>query len=164
MSHHHEHRLGIEAPHSHLIQGLSIVVFTFVWILDSLILSFSTILNEFLPLIARIVLFAIVLTIAFVLIQISHKILFKQPENKDDLITEGILGRVRNPMYLGVLLIYLAFIFLSISLISTAIWILIIIIYNRLATFEEKQLEKLFKEKYLEYKNKVPKWIPRLTK
>ncbi|MCK4285668.1 MAG: isoprenylcysteine carboxylmethyltransferase family protein, partial [Candidatus Lokiarchaeota archaeon] len=78
--------------------------------------------------------------------------------------TEGILGHVRNPMYLGVLLIYLAFIFLSISLISIAIWILIIIIYNRLATFEEKQLEKLFKEKYLEYKNKVPKWIPRLTK
>ena len=64
-------------------------------------------------------------------------------------------------MYLGVLLIYLAFIFLSISLISILIWIVIIVIYNRLATFEEKQLEELFKEKYLEYKNKVPKWIPR---
>jgi protein-S-isoprenylcysteine O-methyltransferase Ste14 len=160
----HEHRLGIEAPHSHLIQGLSIFVFTFVWILDSQILSFSIILNKFIPLIARIVLFVIVLTIAFVLIQISHKTLFKQPENKDDLITEGILGHVRNPMYLGVLLIYLAFIFLSISLISIAIWILIILIYNKLATFEEKQLEKLFKEKYLEYKKEVSKWIPRLTK
>ena len=82
MSNHHDHRLGIEAPHSHLIQGLSIVVFTFIWILDSLILSFSIILNSFIPLIARIVLFAIVLTIAFVLIQISHKTLFKQPENR----------------------------------------------------------------------------------
>ena len=160
----HEHRLGIEAPHSHLIQGLSIVVFTFVWMLDSLILSFSIFLNNFLPLIYRIVLFAVVLIIAFMLIQISHKTLFKQSENKDDLITEGILGHVRNPMYLGVLLIYLAFIFLSISLISIAIWIIIILIYNKLATFEGNQLEKLFKEKYLEYKNKVPKWIPRLTK
>ena len=160
----HEHRLGIEAPHSHLIQGLSIVVFTFVWMLDSLILSFSIFLNNFLPLIYRIVLFAVVLIIAFMLIQISHKTLFKQSENKDDLITEGILGHVRNPMYLGVLLIYLAFIFLSISLISIAIWIIIILIYNKLATFEGNQLEKLFKEKYLEYKKKVPKWIPRLTK
>ena len=162
MSPHQEHRLGIEAPHSHLIQWLSILIFTSVWILDSLIFSFSTILNIFIPLIARIILFVIILAIAYVLIHLSHKILFRQPENKDDLITEGILGHVRHPMYLGVLLIYLACIFLSISLISIVVCIIIFIVYNRLATFEEKELEKLFKDKYLEYKDKAPKWIPRL--
>ena len=90
-----------------------------------------------------------------------HNILFRHPENKNDLITDGILRHVRNPMYFGVLLIYLAFIFLSISLISIGLWIVIIMIYDKLATFEEKQLEKLFGEKYLKYKKKVPKWIPR---
>jgi protein-S-isoprenylcysteine O-methyltransferase Ste14 len=79
----------------------------------------------------------------------------------NDLITDGILGHVRHPMYFGVLLIYLACIFLSISLISIAVWIIIIVIYDRLATFEEKQLEELFGQKYLDYKEKVPKWIPR---
>jgi len=74
---------------------------------------------------------------------------------------DGILGHVRNPMYFGVLLIYLACIFLSISLISIAIWIVIIIIYDNLATFEGEQLEALFGQKYLEYKKNVPKWIPR---
>ena len=161
MSHKHEHRLGIEAPHSHLKQGLSIIVFTTVWILDSLVFSFSTVLNNLVPWLVRLILFIVIIAVAFVFIRASHNVLFRHPENKDDLITDGVLGNVRNPMYLGVLLIYLACIFLSISLISIAIWIVIIIIYDKLATFEEKQLEELFGQKYLEYKEKVPKWDPR---
>lgn len=161
MGHNHEHRLGIEAPHSHLIQALSPAIFTVVLILDSLVFKFSIVLNDFVPWIVRLVLFIIVIAVALAFIRASHNILFRHPENKNDLITDGILGHVRNPMYFGVLLIYLAFIFLSISLISIALWIVIIIIYDKLATFEEKQLENLFGEKYLEYKEKVPKWIPR---
>ncbi|MFW9825561.1 MAG: methyltransferase family protein [Candidatus Thorarchaeota archaeon] len=161
MSPHQEHRLGIEAPHSHLIQGLSIVVFLVVWILDSLVFSFSTILNNFIPLFIRIILFFILISIAYYLIHISHKILFRQPENKDDLITEGIFRHVRHPMYLGVLLIYLACILLSFSFITLVVWIVIFLTYDRLASFEEKELEKIFKEKYLEYKKKVSKWFPR---
>ena len=161
MSHNHEHRLGVEAPHSHLIQALSPAIFTIVWILDSLVFKFSIVLNDFVPWIVRLILFIVVIVVAFVFIRTSHNILFRRPENKDELIVEGILAHVRNPMYFGVLLIYLAFIFLSISLISIALWIVIIVIYDKLATFEEKQLEKLFGEKYLKYKKKVPKWIPR---
>ena len=161
MGHNHEHRLGIEAPHSHLKQGLSAIVFITVWILDSLVFTFSTVLNNIIPWLIRLILFIVIIAVAFVFIRASHNILFRHPENKDDLITDGVLGHVRNPMYLGVLLIYLACIFLSISLISIALWIVIIVIYDKLATFEEKQLEKLFGEKYLEYKEKVPKWDPR---
>ena len=161
MGHNHEHRLGIEAPHSHLIQALSPAIFTIVLILDSLVFKFSIVLNDFVPWIVRLILFIVVIAVAFVFIRLSHNILFRRPENKDELITDGILGHVRNPMYFGVLLIYLAFIFLSISLISIALWIVIIVVYDKLATYEEKQLEKLFGEKYLEYKKKVPKWIPR---
>ena len=161
MKHDHDRRLGIEAPHSHLIQTLSPIIFTIIWTLDSIVFSFSVLLNDFVPWIVRLILFIVVIAIAFAFIRVSHNTLFRQPENKDELITNGILGHVRNPMYFGVLLIYLAFIFLSISLISVALWIIIIVIYDKLASFEEKQLEKLFGEKYLEYKKKVPKWIPR---
>ncbi|MHA1486803.1 MAG: methyltransferase family protein [Promethearchaeota archaeon] len=161
MGHNHEHRLGNEAPHSHLIQALSPAIFTIIWILDSHIFSFSTVLNSFVPWIVRVALFIIIIAVALAFIRASHNILFRHPENKkNDLITDGILGHVRNPMYFGVLLIYLAFIFLSISLISIALWIVIIVIYDKLATFEQKQLEKLFGQQYLEYKEKVPKWIP----
>ncbi|MFW9949186.1 MAG: methyltransferase family protein [Candidatus Thorarchaeota archaeon] len=161
MGFNHEHRLGIEAPRSHLKQGLSAIGFTIIWILDSLVFSFSTILNNFVPWFIRLILFSIFIVIAFGFIRASHNILFRQPENKDDLITDGILGHIRHPMYFGVLLIYLSCIFLSISLIAIVIWITIFVIYDNLATFEEKQLEELFGQKYLEYKDNVPKWFPR---
>jgi len=161
MTHNHEHRLGIEAPHSHLKQGLCFIVFTTVWILDSLVFSFSTVLNSFIHWIFRLILFIIIFILGYVFIRASHNVLFRRSENKNDLITNGILGHVRHPMYFGVLLFYLACLFLSISLISVAIWAVIIIIYNGLATYEEKQLELLFGQEYLEYKEKVPKWIPR---
>jgi protein-S-isoprenylcysteine O-methyltransferase Ste14 len=161
MSHNHEHRLGVEAPHSHLKQGLSAIVFTTVWIIDSLVFSFSTLLNSFVPWIIRLILFIIIIAVAYAFLRASHNVLFRDQENKNELITNGILGHVRNPMYFGVLLIYLACIFLSISLISIAIWILIIVIYDRLATFEGNQLEELIGQEYIDYKGKVPKWIPR---
>ncbi|MHA1884943.1 MAG: methyltransferase family protein [Promethearchaeota archaeon] len=161
MPHLHENRLGNEAPHSHLLQGGSLVIFALVWILDSLIFTFSIFLSFYIPFLFRIILFGIIIIIAIVFIQISQKILFNQPENKDELITEGIFGHVRHPLYLGVLLIYLSFIFLSISLISLVVWVIILLIYDRLATFEEKELEKIYKQEYLEYKDKIPKWIPR---
>ncbi|MHA2472043.1 MAG: methyltransferase family protein [Promethearchaeota archaeon] len=161
MPHLHENRLGNEAPHSHLLQGGSLVIFALVWILDSLIFTISIFLSFYIPFLFRIILFGIIIIIAIVFIQISQKILFNQPENKDELITEGIFGHVRHPLYLGVLLIYLSFIFLSISLISLVVWVIILLIYDRLATFEEKELEKIYKREYLEYKDKIPKWIPR---
>jgi len=161
MAYKNELRMGIESPYSHLIQGLCPVFFTVVWILDSFFFKYSIVLNDFVHWIIRIILFISVITVAYAFIYISQNILFRRPENKDEIIAEGIFGHIRNPMYFGILLIYLAFIFLSISLISIAIWILIIVIYDKLATSAEKQLEKLFGEKYLKYKKKVPKWIPR---
>jgi len=161
MGHKYEPRLGIEAPHSHLKQGLSAIIFTTIWLLDSLVFSFSTILNNYIPWLVRLILFIVIMGVTIVFGRSSHKVLFRQPENKNDLITNGILGHVRHPMYFGILLVYLACIFLSISLISIALWIVIIVIYDRLATFEEKQLEELFGQKYLDYKEKVPKWFPR---
>ena len=113
MGHNHEHRLGIEAPHSHLIQALSPAIFTIIWILDSLVFSFSTVLDSFVPWIARLILFIVIIAAALAFIRASHNILFRHPENKNDLITNGILGHVRNPMYFGVLLIYISIDFLD---------------------------------------------------
>lgn len=162
MPHTHEGRLGNEAPHSHLLQLGSLITFGVVWVLDSLILRFSVFLDMYVPFIARIIVFSVLLILAIVFIQISQKILFNSPENKEELIKEGIFNHVRHPLYLGVLLIYLSFFFLSFSLISLALWITIFLIYNRLATFEEQELEKIYKDDYLKYKSTVAKWIPRI--
>ena len=154
--------LSRETKYSHLIQAASPIIYVFIWILDSQIFGFSVFLNNFVPLAIRIVLFAVTLIFALILMKLSHDTSFKHNEPSDTLITNGILSRVRNPLYLGVLLIYLALLFLSISLISMVLFIIISIIYNKMVNHEESVLEKLFGEEYLKYKKSVPKWIPKL--
>jgi methanethiol S-methyltransferase len=78
--------------------------------------------------------------------------------------TEGILGRVRHPLYAGTLLIVLGF-WLYIptwaNLITTAVVVVYIFIGIRL---EERDLERQFGSAYREYKQQVPMLIPRLGK
>ena len=151
-----------EAPHSHLIQGLSPVIFILIIILDSVVFQWSTMLSNFIPFLVRIILLITFLSFAILLIQLSHKTLFHENNPSNTLITSGILRYVRNPMYLGILMIYIAFICFSLSLIALVLFIMIFILYNRLVNYEENILEQLFGEDYLKYKQKVPKWIPTL--
>jgi protein-S-isoprenylcysteine O-methyltransferase Ste14 len=161
MSSNHKSGSEREVPHSHVIQFGIPLVFIFIWLLDSKIFLISVWLNEYVPLNIRIIIFVSVLTLSLILIFLAHKVLFgKNIGPSDSLITSGILKYVRNPLYLGVLLIYVAFIILSISLISLILFVIICLIYDRMVNFEEKILEEMFGDKYLEYKKKVPKWIP----
>jgi protein-S-isoprenylcysteine O-methyltransferase Ste14 len=126
------------------------------------VLRFSVFLDKYIPFIVNIIVFGAILALAIVLIQISQKTLFNTPENKEELINKGIFSHVRHPLYLGVLLIYLSLFFLSISLMSLGLWVIIFLIYNRLAAFEEDELEKIYKEDYIEYKKRARRWIPRI--
>ena len=146
-----------EMPHSHLYHALLPIIFMIVWVLDSRILKLS-VLDEIVPFIVRAALFAVFLGIAIILMGLSHKALFNNgpPET---LITGGIFSHTRNPMYLGILFIYIAFIALSISLISVALFILVFYVYTKMIDYEEDVLEKMFNEDYKEYKKRVPKLI-----
>lgn len=82
------------------------------------------------------------------------------------LITTGLYAFVRNPMLLGLFLLMLGlgvlFGSLSLIFIFTPLFILLNVLY--LKAIEEKEMEKKFGEEYLEYKKKVPMFIPRLKK
>ena len=150
-----------EVPHSHLIQFSMPIIFILIWILDTRIFFISVWLNNYVPFTLRLIWFVSVLASALILICMAHKILFEKIDKpSDNLIINGILKHVRNPLYLGVLLIYVAFILLSISLISVILFAIICLIYDRMVNYEEKILEEMFDDEYLEYKSKVPKWIP----
>ncbi|MFX0021260.1 MAG: methyltransferase family protein [Candidatus Hermodarchaeota archaeon] len=149
-----------EAPNSHLYQGLLPVIFILIWFLDSQIFRFSTFLNNFVPFMIRIILFVIVFAISIIFIMLSHSTLFKSHEPSNKLITSGILRYVRNPMYFGILLIYVAFLLLSISLIGIGLFVVVFLVYNWMVNFEEKILENIFGDEYKEYKSRVSKWIP----
>ena len=136
------------------------VAFFIIWFIDSNIFRISIFLNDFVPFLIRLILFILVIISAITFIMVSHRILFKSHELPNSLITNGILGYVRNPMYFGILLIYVAFIFFSISLISIGLFVIVFLVYNWMVNFEEKVLENMFGEQYLEYKKNVPKFIP----
>ena len=78
------------------------------------------------------------------------------------LVAEGLHRYVRNPMYLGVLMIVIgqAVLYRSMALVeySAAIWLaahLFVLLY------EEPTLQRKFGEEYREYRRRVPRWIPR---
>jgi len=149
-----------EIPNGHVYHAVMPILFILIWFLDSNIFRISTFLNNFVPFIIRLVLFIFVLCIALSFIMLSHRALFKSHKPSDSLITNGILGYVRNPMYFGILLIYVAFMFFSISLISIGLFIPVFLVYNWMVNFEENILENMFGEEYIKYKEKVPKWVP----
>jgi protein-S-isoprenylcysteine O-methyltransferase Ste14 len=78
------------------------------------------------------------------------------------LITTGPYAYIRNPMLLGmfIFMIGLGVLFGSLSLIFifTPLFIVINILYIK--AIEEKEMEKKFGSKYLEYKKRVPMFIP----
>jgi protein-S-isoprenylcysteine O-methyltransferase Ste14 len=149
-----------ERPHAHIYHIILPIIFFLIWILDSNIFRISIFLNSFIPFLIRLLICIIVLVIALTFIMLSHQALFGSHKPAKLLITEGILRYVRNPMYLGILLIYVALIFLSISLISIVYFVLVFFIYNWMVNFEEKILENMFGTQWLEYKEKIPKWFP----
>ncbi|TXT58916.1 MAG: conserved membrane protein of unknown function [Promethearchaeota archaeon] len=151
-----------EAPYTHIILLSTPLIFTLVWFLDSFFLNWTTILNTIIIFPIRLSLFIGIFAAAIYLIRLSHVTLFDESEPSKTLITTGIFKYTRNPLYLGILLIYVAMILLSISLISIGVLAIIALLYDRLATFEEGILEEMFGEEYRKYKDTVAKWIPKL--
>lgn len=80
-------------------------------------------------------------------------------ERVDTLVTSGPYRYVRNPQYVGSIIILL-----GITLIQSSFHLLIFTmlqaaIFHILALLEERALEKKFGKKYLEYKRKTPRYL-----
>jgi protein-S-isoprenylcysteine O-methyltransferase Ste14 len=155
----HTH-LGNEHPQGHLIHASSPIIFMIILILDIMFNPLTIALNELLPDIFQYIAFAGFLVLALFLIKKAHDTIFKEVMDEPKLLTEGILGFTRNPMYLGVLLIYPSFIILSGSILGQLFWFCIIYAYNKIVDYEDNVIEEKFGEEYREYKKKVPKWLP----
>ena len=79
------------------------------------------------------------------------------------LIDNGPYALVRNPMYLGILLIGIGIVMMLLNWWLALVFALIFFVrYILLIDKEEHKLTALFKEHYLNYKNKVPRLLPSL--
>jgi protein-S-isoprenylcysteine O-methyltransferase Ste14 len=78
------------------------------------------------------------------------------------LVVVGLYRFVRNPMYLGVLLLVVGWsLFLSSPAVALYAGVLALVFHIRVITYEERWLESQFAEAWHVYKNAVPRWLPR---
>jgi protein-S-isoprenylcysteine O-methyltransferase Ste14 len=86
----------------------------------------------------------------------------RRSRNVQRLVTYGIFGWVRNPLYVGNFFIWMGFV-----VISGVLWFLPVAIlifgaeYTLIVAYEEGVLESIFGQEYLDYKRSTPRWIPR---
>ena len=78
------------------------------------------------------------------------------------LVTYGIFGWTRNPLYVGNFFIWMGFV-----VISGVLWFLPVAValfgleYTLIVAYEEGVLESIFGGEYLQFKATTPRWIPR---
>ena len=76
------------------------------------------------------------------------------------LVTEGIYNNTRNPIYLGmiILLLGLAVVFQNFLSVLIPASLFFYLHFTEIPK-EEEQMEELFGDRYLEYRNQVRRWI-----
>ncbi len=78
------------------------------------------------------------------------------------LITHGAFAWVRNPLYLGNLLLWTGVLVATQAwLIAPGVLLAFSAIYACIVRYEEGVLESTFGDEYLAYKSSVPRWVPR---
>lgn len=153
-----------EHPWNHLLQGLMPLLVLAVWGMDSFLLRASTFLAERIGLGIRLAVAIPFLVAAIYLMNTAHQMVFGDPTQARKVINTGIYGRVRHPMYLGGLLVYVFFILTTLSIISFVTWVGICIVVDRMAAFEERYLLESLGRDYAAYMELVPRWFPRFRK
>ncbi len=150
-----------EHPWNHLLQGTMPVLFIAVWGIDSFLLHSSTFLSEEIGLGVRLGLATPFLLVAIYLMNTAHQMVFGDAAETPRVIDTGIYGRVRHPMYLGGLLVYVFFIIATLSILSFLTWLAIFVVVDRMVAFEERFLLECLETDYAEYMKRVPRWLPK---
>jgi protein-S-isoprenylcysteine O-methyltransferase Ste14 len=103
---------------------------------------------------------SIIMFIGFVLIANGWKKVYR---TRGGLVKDGIYRHVRHPQYLGIMIITAGMLVQWPTLLTLAMWPILAMSYYSLAKREERDLEKIFGETYLEYKHAVPMFFPNLS-
>ena len=161
-----QRRDGLTGEHavSDVGQIVLACLFAATWIADTFFFRYTTFLNQYLPLVVRILPGAVLLVLSGYLARTGLSIVFGKEMKKPGVIRKSVFSVVRHPIYLSEILLYLGLLMLSISLVATVVWIIAIWFLHYISRYEEKLLLERSGQEYEEYMREVPMWIPRLRK
>ena len=97
----------------------------------------------------------------FWLIAAAWRVLYEAQQRRQ-LVTSGPYGHVRHPQYVGFVLVMLGFLVQWPTLLTLAMFPVLVVMYVRLARSEERKALDSFGDAYREYMARVPAFIPRL--
>ncbi len=80
------------------------------------------------------------------------------------LVTEGIYRYVRHPQYLGLIVMTVGLLIQWPTIITLAMWPILVLMYYRLAKREEREALEAFGERYEGYMRQVPMFLPSLKR
>ncbi|AHX13350.1 isoprenylcysteine carboxyl methyltransferase [Dyella jiangningensis] len=98
----------------------------------------------------------------FWLLAIAWPVLYRA-QKRHEVAREGPYARIRHPQYVGFFLILTGFLLQWPTLLTLAMYPILVWMYARLSTTEERESLKQFGETYRRYMESVPRFIPRWT-
>ncbi len=99
----------------------------------------------------------------FVLISAAWRVLYAA-QQRNELATTGPYARVRHPQYVGFVLVMLGFLLQWPTLLTLAMFPVLVWMYVRLARAEEREAIAVFGDAYQRYAAGVPAFFPRILK
>ena len=128
-SHEHRNDLAGENKWGDALQMIFVIVFLIGMILDLFLLNFSSSWQNIFPLYYRFIVFIFIFLIAGYFGQKSHKKIFGEIRKELMVVKTDVYSRLRHPMYFGVILIYLSFVILSLSIVALMIFFIVVITF-----------------------------------
>jgi protein-S-isoprenylcysteine O-methyltransferase Ste14 len=104
---------------------------------------------------------SVLIFVGFLLLAAAWDVLYKA-ERAGHLATTGPYDRVRHPQYDGFIIIMLGFLLQWPTLLTLAMFPVLVIMYVRLAVHEEAEASATFGEKWERYAAQTPRFLPRL--
>ena len=158
----HENRPDLAGEHKFTDAGqiIILVVFLAVWILDSFIFKFSTLLADYARWYFRFIPGILMLVIGVYMSWKGISIVFGEKRDPPQVISKSVFSFVRHPVYLGSILSILGLVIITLSILSFIIWLITVIFYYYVSRFEEKLLIAKFGQEYEDYMRKVPMLFP----
>ena len=98
----------------------------------------------------------------FILISAGWNALY-QAQRQHKLATTGIYARIRHPQYVGFVLVMFGFLLQWPTLLTLAMFPILVVMYWRLSKHEERESLAEFGDAYARYMREVPAFIPRLS-
>lgn len=97
----------------------------------------------------------------FLLVSNAWKVLHKAQQDHT-LTTDGPYARIRHPQYVGFVLIMFGFLLQWPTILTVAMFPILVLVYTRLAKSEEKESQRTFGTTWEEYAKNTPAFIPRI--